>query len=274
MNTFLQHLVPQHALSRLAGLLSECRWPWLKNKLIHYVIKRYHVNLTEALIEDPTAYPTFNAFFTRALKPELRPIASKTTDLACPVDGSISQIGRIFKDTLLQAKRFSFNLTTLLGGEKNSALPFIDGYFATLYLAPKDYHRVHMPIDGTLLKTIYIPGRLFSVNQKTTSAIPQLFSRNERLVCLFETSLGRVAIILVGAMLVGSMSTVWEKDIRAKNIISRSFSDPIHLKKGEELGYFKMGSTVIVLFEKDKMTWDPTLQEGSLVRMGQPFGST
>ncbi len=271
-----QYLVPQHALSKLAGLLSECRWKWFKNWQINHLIKRYHVDLEAALFTDLNDYPTFNSFFTRLLKPERRPIAHKIDALVSPVDGVISQIGKINNDQLFQAKGFYFTLQELLGNS-GSASAFEHGEYATIYLSPKDYHRVHMPYTGTLRETIFIPGKLFSVNQKTVHNVPRLFARNERLICIFDTAFGPMAVILVGAMLVGSINTVWkDKPFVSRTVINQSYppdgKGAITLSAGAELGHFKMGSTVITLFPKGKITWAPSLQEKSILHMGEFFG--
>jgi len=266
-----QYLAPQHTLTRVLGWLCESRWSWLKNWMIQTFIRRYQVNMQDAQIENPLDYPTFNHFFIRHLKPELRPVVQGVDQIACLVDGCVSQIGKIAQDSLFQAKGFYYNLSTLLGNEKN-AMSFIDGNFATLYLAPRDYHRVHMPCSGTLRETTYIPGQLFSVNQLTTSVVPKLFTRNERLVCLFDTEQGPMAIILVGAMLVGSIHTTWDEAPCANKMVSKNHTG-IHLNRGEELGYFKLGSTVIVVFGKNKVAWNENLQPETHVKMGELLGS-
>jgi phosphatidylserine decarboxylase len=268
-----QYIAPQRALGWLARVLAGSRKPWLKNYLIGYFVKRHPVNMHDAIIENPYDYPCFNSFFTRRLKPEFRPIVQGPNEIACPVDGSISQIGKIEKDTLLQAKGFNYNLKALLGGSAKLSKLFEDGNFATFYLAPKDYHRVHMPIDGKLRESIFIPGKLFSVSQETANAIPNLFTRNERLVCIFDTAVGPMAVILVGAMIVGSINTVWYAKTDTPNINVESFGGSIELDRGKELGLFKLGSTVIVLFGKDKVTWSSNLKENALVLMGQNVGT-
>ncbi|MCD6039877.1 MAG: psd [Gammaproteobacteria bacterium] len=274
LKMILQYLAPQHALSWLGGVLCECRWRWWKNWQINLLIKYYGADLKAASLEHIDDYPTFNSFFTRALKPELRPVIQGDRQIACPVDGSISQIGRIQNNLLFQAKGFYFNLTTLLGGSETAEKEFASGHFATLYLAPKDYHRVHMPFSGQLRETIYVPGKLFSVNPLTTDYIPQLFARNERLVCLFDTSAGPMAVILVGAMLVSSIQVIWSQEkIYAKTIRKTVYSDLIEIERGAELGRFKMGSTVILLFAKDKMEWSNLLQPTATVKMGQLMGT-
>lgn len=268
LRVFIQYIVPQHGLSRFAGWVAECRIPWLKNWIIRRFIKKYNVDMS-VVPQDAEAYPSFNAFFTRHLKPTARPIVQASNQIASPADGTVSQIGKIEQNTLLQAKGFHFDLVSLLGGLQDEAKLFYDGCFATLYLAPRDYHRVHMPFSGSLRATTYIPGQLFSVNNQTACAVPHLFSRNERLVCLFDTDIGPMAVILVGAMLVGKMNTVWPQETHGRKIITQTLANPIKLLRGEELGHFKMGSTVIVLFAKDKINWAPHLQENSSTHMGQ-----
>ncbi|HSW71014.1 MAG TPA: archaetidylserine decarboxylase, partial [Gammaproteobacteria bacterium] len=194
-----QYLLPQFLLSRFAGWMAGCRKSWVKNQLISYFIRRYQVDLSLAASENLDDYPTFNAFFTRALKASARPIHAGKEVLINPVDGCISQIGKLEKNTLLQAKGHNYTLQSLLGLANSDFSPFQDGSFATFYLAPKDYHRVHLPFDGKLIQTTYLPGSLFSVNQLATEKIPQLFTRNERLVCIFETLVGPMAVILIGA---------------------------------------------------------------------------
>ncbi|MHB1949362.1 MAG: archaetidylserine decarboxylase [Gammaproteobacteria bacterium] len=266
-----QYFAPQKALTRLAGWLGEARQPWLKNQLIRYFLSRFDVNMQEAVIENPYDYPSFNSFFTRQLKPDSRPIA-KDPAIASPADGFVSQIGQIHQQTLLQAKGFYFDLNKLLGGSQQLAELFTDGSFATIYLSPKDYHRVHMPFAGTLRETIFIPGQLFSVNQETAAAVPNLFARNERLVCIFDTKIGPMAVILVGAMLVGSIQTVWHANTTANKITVESYNGSIKLAQGAELGHFKMGSTAIVLFAKDAVEWNKNLQENTQVHMGESIG--
>jgi phosphatidylserine decarboxylase len=268
-----QYLAPQHALSRLGGKIAECQWKWWRNWVIRKFIKCYGVDMSIAQKEHIEDYPNFNSFFTRLLKPEARPIVQESHAIACPVDGSISQIGRIQQDTLLQAKGFHFQLHNLLGGASHLAHAFEDGYFATLYLSPKDYHRVHMPLSGHLTETVYIPGKLFSVNPLTTHTVPALFARNERLVCFFETAAGPMAVILVGAMLVASINTVWSSTFNSRTVTNFRPKQPILLERGAELGHFKLGSTVIVLFAKEAIEWNQSLQENSTVQMGQWFGS-
>lgn len=272
IHVLVQYCCPQHKLSRFVGWLAECRLKWFKNWAIRRLIRKYHVNLSEALSENLDDYPNFNSFFTRQLKPEVRPLAKGTTIISSPADGCVSQIGQINNDVILQAKQFNYTTVSLLGGAGSLAQTFENGNFVTIYLAPKDYHRVHMPITGKLLETTYIPGKLFSVNQMTTQSVQSLFSRNERLVCLFETAAGPVAIVLVGAMLVGNIQTVWPMNHPKNEITTKRYADGIVLERGDELGLFKMGSTVILLFPKDSIEWISTLQENSTVKVGEAMG--
>lgn len=265
----LQYLLPQHTLTSITGWLGENRQPWLKNYLIQSFIKRVGVDMNMALIPDPNQYASFNEFFIRQLKPELRPIVQGKQEIASPVDGFVSQIGSIHEGTLIQAKNFDFTVKNLLGGSDKRAQPFEHGRFATFYLSPKDYHRVHMPYPGKLRETIYIPGNLFSVNPQTTQHVPGLFARNERLVCLFDTDIGPMAVILVGAMLVGSIHTVWHAKNDAADIFIESYAGSLSLNRGEELGHFQMGSTVIVLFGHEQIKWNETLKENTIVKMGE-----
>jgi phosphatidylserine decarboxylase len=271
-DVLIQYFCPQHLLTKITGVLAECRWTWFKTWAIKRLIRKYHVNLSEAISENIDEYPTFNSFFTRHLKPELRPIALGEKQIACPADGCVSQLGDIKDDAIFQAKGFDYSATMLLGGSAQLAQSFKGGKFATVYLAPKDYHRVHMPLRGNLQQTIYIPGDLFSVNQTTARFVPNLFARNERLVCIFETEVGLMAVILVGAMLVGSIRTVWPMPAFSKKIHIQTYPNPIVLEKGAELGHFIMGSTVIVLFGKNKAEWMSQLGELSIVKMGSEMG--
>lgn len=253
-SVYMQKFIPQHLLSIFFGKLAHVQTPWMKNWMIRRFIRKYHVDMSLALNENPESYSDFNQFFIRQLKSDLRPLATAENEIVSPVDGMIAQVGKIRQDQLLQAKDFYYDLKTLLGDEK-LASQFHDGSFATLYLAPFDYHRVHMPLTGKLIKSTYIPGKLFSVNRLTSEIIPQLFTRNERLIMTFDTAAGPMAVIMVGAMIVGNIETVWmEKPVRAKEVASSS--PDIHLQKGAELGHFTLGSTVILLFGKDKVEWE------------------
>lgn len=267
--------MPQHALTSLAGFLANHKCTWLKNRLIRYFINRYPIEMAEAILPDPFQYPSFNDFFIRSLKSELRPIASGIYDLVSPADGAISQLGNINAGKLLQAKNHYFSAHDLLGGNDKLAEPFNQGSFLTVYLAPTDYHRVHMPIDGRLTHMVYVPGRLFSVNTHTANTISNLFSKNERVIAFFDTSVGRVAIVMVGAMIVGSIETVWAGTVappRTKQIQNWNFENSIQLKRGEEMGRFKLGSTVVVLFESENVTLDPHLKPGDKLKYGQTIG--
>jgi phosphatidylserine decarboxylase len=272
-----QYCLPQHALSRLVGKAANCRWPWFKNRFIHWFIRRYRVNMQEAVEVKPQNYPDFNSFFVRALRAEMRPITTNPNYIISPVDGCISQIGIIQKQTLLQAKGHHYSLAALLGGSNEKAALFQNGNFATLYLSPKDYHRVHMPFTGRLTEMLHIPGRLFSVNPTTTEHVPGLFARNERVVCLFETALGSMAVILVGAMIVASIEIIGVGTITpptSQTVQHWNYrnSELIELPRGAELGRFKLGSTAIVLFGSKQMEWLSQFQADTVVRMGQNLG--
>ncbi len=269
----LQYCAPQHTCTYLTGLLATCRWKWFKNWAIRRLIRKYHVNLQEAASTDLADYPHFNSFFTRHLKAHLRPIAAASDAIAAPADSTVSQTGAIQQGQIFQAKGFNYSTDSLLGGAHAWAERFLHGSFTTFYLAPRDYHRVHMPIDGTLRETIYIPGRLFSVNPLTASHVPNLFARNERLVCLFDTAVGAMAVILVGAMLVGKIRVVWSDNIVSKQIERKTYTTPIALAKGAELGHFEMGSTVIVLFGENAAHWTAELTAGKIVKMGEAVGN-
>ena len=269
---FLQYLLPHHALSRLTGKFAEGRFA--KNLLISLFISRYQVDLSDAENEDPEAFESFNAFFTRALKPTARPINDLPSAIVCPADGTISELGAIEEDRILQAKGRDYTVGQLLS-DPELADSFTGGSFATVYLSPRDYHRVHMPTAGKLLRTIYVPGKLFSVNRNTADSVPDLFARNERLVCLFETTNGLMGLVLVGAMIVAGIETVWSGQIcpgpnKARKLTDFSqHSPPIELAKGAEMGRFKLGSTAIVLFEPNAVILDSALQADSPVRMGE-----
>lgn len=275
----LQHLLPQHLLSRLVGRFADCRAPWIKNTFIRWFARRYGVNMQEALIEDPTAYDTFNAFFTRELKPGARTVDAAGDAIVSPADGAISQLGAIEHGRIFQAKGRGYGLSTLLGGDMEMAEPFKNGLFATIYLAPKDYHRVHMPVAGTLRETVYIPGDLYSVNRTTAASVDQLFARNERLVALFDTEQGPMAMVLVGAMIVAGIETVWAGQVAPlprKPIRTRYDARPdagIRLDKGDEMGRFKLGSTVILLFGPEALRWNEALGADSPLRLGQRIGT-
>ncbi len=274
-----QYLLPHHTLSRLVGCLAECRTPWLKNRLIRAFIQRYQVNMDEAQRKDADAFAHFNDFFTRELVPGARELDATPDAVLCPADGAISQLGPITHGRIFQAKGHSFSALELLGGDAERAAPFMGGQFATVYLSPKDYHRVHMPLAGTLREMVYVPGRLFSVNQTTAENVPELFARNERVVCIFDTERGPMAVVLVGAMIVASIETVWaglvtppKRELKTTRYDAAA-RGPIQLEKGAEMGRFKLGSTAIVLFGAEQVQWAEELAAGSPVRMGQLLGT-
>ncbi len=277
-----QYLLPQKTISRLVHWLTRRKRPiWLKNAAIVSFVRMFGVTLSEAAQSKPTAYPTFNAFFTRALKPGARPMPADPAAIACPVDGRISQLGSIDQTRLFQAKGHHYTVQALLGGGTDQAIAFHGGRFATIYLSPRDYHRIHMPTAGRLTTTIQLPGRLFSVSPLTTRVVPGLFARNERVACLFETEVGPMAMVLVGAINVGSIETVWAGQLTPPYARVRSETrhpmdqenGAVALERGAEMGRFNMGSTVILLFGPDAIQWDAGLQPGDLVRLGQSVGS-
>jgi phosphatidylserine decarboxylase len=272
ISAYLQYIYPQHLLTELAGQLANSPTPWLKNYLISNFVRSYRVDMSSALIENPLQYATFNDFFTRKLKPELRPIA-QDPEIASPVDGKVAQIGVIKDQQLLQAKNFYYDLKTLLGNDAALAETFNGGSYTTLYLAPHNYHRIHMPLTGTLQKAIFVPGKLFSVNQKTSHVIPQLFTRNERLISVFDTEAGPMAVILVGAIIVGSIQMIWQDQAFRASIVTSLPTNAITLAKGTELGLFKLGSTVILLFGKNKISWSNILNSGDTIEYGSTMGS-
>jgi phosphatidylserine decarboxylase len=265
----IQYPLPHHLISRVVGWFAETRLGWLKNALIRAFIKRFKVDMDEAADPDPTAYACFNDFFTRALRKGARPVAE---GLVSPADGTLSQFGRIHHGTLIQAKGQAYSLTSLLGGNTHLAAPFRQGSFATVYLSPSDYHRVHMPLTGTLREMVYVPGRIFSVNQATADHVPGLFARNERLVCIFDTEEGPLAMVLVGAMIVAAIETVWAGQITplSDQVQSIRFDEPITLEKGAEMGRFKLGSTVVMCFGHEA-SFDAAGLDSS-VRMGERLG--
>ncbi|QSA97514.1 archaetidylserine decarboxylase [Methylococcus sp. EFPC2] len=271
-----QYILPHHPLSRVMHHLTRCENRLWKDAFIRNIIRIYGVDMSEALEPDPDAYPSFNAFFTRPLKPDARPLSAEPGALLCPADGAISQIGRIADDSLIQAKGKSFSATELLGGDPARGELFRDGHFATIYLSPRDYHRLHMPLTGTLREMVHVPGRLFSVNAATTRFVPNLFARNERVVAVFDTEVGPMALVLVGAIFVASIETVWHGVVTpptASQIRTWVYSeDAPRLEKGAEMGRFNMGSTIVVLFGKDAVDWGKDLGEGDKVRMGQALG--
>ncbi len=276
LKILLQYLVPQHLLSRLVGILVNCRVTAVKNWCINRFIKRYGVDMRIAQQEDPYSYVNFNSFFTRHLKPEARPIAIGEQNLICPVDGALSAFGHINNGQIIEAKGHTFTLKELLGGDEPLAQIFQQGEFATFYLAPKDYHRIHMPITGHLQTMRYVPGRLFSVNPLTAKVVKGLFARNERVICYFQTTMGPIAIILVGAMLVASICTTWAGMVtpsQGRTIQHWDYSqENIVLKQGQELGYFQLGSTVIMLLPPQMLRWLDSMPSQQTVKMGQLLG--
>ncbi len=272
----IQYILPKHLLSRLVGSLAAARAGIITQWCIKLFIKAFNINMQEAMFESPSAYKTFNEFFTRPLKDNIRPIVEDPSKLAHPVDGRVSQFGDIVGDRVFQAKGHDYSLTSLLGGNPEIAAPFKGGKFATIYLAPSDYHRIHMPIDGTLSDTIHVPGELFSVNPLTAANVPSLFARNERVVAIFDTEVGKVAMVLVGATIVASIETVWAGNITppagkwVQHWCNRD--ENIHLKKGEEMGRFKLGSTVVLCFEKDKIEFSD-LAPATITRLGEALAS-
>ena len=269
-----QYLLPHHAISRLTLWVTRSRVRWFKNALMKWFIRHFNVDMHEAAQPDYTQYEYFNAFFTRALKPGARTFASDTSILACPVDGAVSQAGPIHDSVIYQAKGHDYTSLALLGGYEDIAATFRQGSFVTLYLSPRDYHRIHMPCDATLQQMVYVPGRLFSVNPKTVRCIPGLFARNERVVALFETAFGPMAMVLVGALNVACIETVWH------GVVTPPHRQPVHrwqyaghdeiqLNKGDEMGRFNMGSTVICLFANPDIKLDGAISHGASIRMGQ-----
>ena len=267
-----QYLLPQQALTRFAGTVASSRRAGMSSTLIRRFIARYGVNMAEAAEPDPGAYESFNDFFTRALKPGARPLAQ--ADLVCPVDGAISQFGPIDRDQLMQAKGHRYSTTALVGGDAALAAQFEHGHFATLYLSPKDYHRIHMPCAGRLQRMIHVPGALFSVNPTTARGVPGLFARNERVVCVFDTAHGPLVLALVGATIVGSMATVWHGVVnppRAKRLREWRYESEqrIELAQGAEMGRFLLGSTVVLLMPAGALRFNPRWQPGGAIRMGE-----
>lgn len=270
-----QYCLPKHAVSRLVGKLAAAETGALTTLLIKAFIKRYKVEMTEAEQPDPASYSSFNAFFTRPLAADARFVVDDAGIAAMPVDGAVSQLGSIDLGRLFQAKGHDYSLLELLGGDKQATQMFDGGQFATIYLSPKDYHRIHMPLKGELKQMTYVPGELFSVNPLTVSRVPNLFARNERVITLFDTEIGPMALILVGATIVASIETVWAGTItppRAHQIFRWRYDHhPIILDKGEEMGRFKLGSTVIALFPKGTVRFPEQLRPATTTRMGEAF---
>lgn len=269
-----QHIAPQHALSRLAGLLAESTSPWLRDALIRRFIAAFDVDMSQAA-RGIGEFASFNDFFTRELKPGARPLADAASFILSPADGAISQLGDITGGRILQAKGRDYSVAEILGGAAEEAARFEGGRFMTIYLSPRDYHRVHMPATGRLQTTAYLPGDLFSVNQVTAEGVERLFARNERLACLFDGPDGRFASIMVGAMIVAGIDTVWPNNFRthARAVVREDFSAAAHdFAAGDEMGRFYLGSTVVLLFEPGRVEWLDGLKPGDPLRMGQAIG--
>ncbi|MGE8318307.1 MAG: archaetidylserine decarboxylase [Comamonas sp.] len=269
-----QYLLPKKWLTAGAGHLASARLGSATTSFIRWFVQRYQVNMDEARYPDIAHYASFNDFFTRELKAGARPRAD--APLVCPVDGAISQLGAIEQDQIFQAKGHHYSTTALLGGDAAMAAQFANGQFATIYLSPRDYHRIHMPLRGKLQKMVYVPGDLFSVNPLTARGVPGLFARNERVICLFETRLGPFAMVLVGATIVGSMATVWHGQVnppRSRKVRSWDYqTQPIVLEQGDEMGRFLLGSTVVLLFPQDRMAFQPDWSAARPVRLGEAMG--
>ena len=275
----LQHLLPQHGISRLVLAATRSRAPAFKNALIKLFMKGFHPDMSDAVEQDPTAYPSFNEFFTRALRPGTRPIDTDPRAIVSPVDGTVSEAGPLTNDRIMQAKGHDYTLRALLAGNAAWERSFVGGSFATIYLAPYNYHRIHMALDGELRESFYVPGHLFSVNRTTAKLVPGLFSINERVFCGFDSGGMPWAIILVGALNVGSMATVWHGDVtprRHREVTALPVTDLLAstaLAKGDEMARFNMGSTVILLFPPGAAEWSASLTAGQVLRMGERIGT-
>lgn len=271
----LQRLLPKHALSRLIAKAAESQRPWLKNALIERAIASFDINIDEAESSDLDDYKNFNSFFTRALKEGVRPIDGDAKAIVSPADGAVSQAGPINHQRIIQAKGSDYSASRLLGNSQQ-AKSYENGSFATIYLSPRDYHRVHIPAAGKLLSTRYIPGDLFSVNDQTAQALPNLFARNERLVCEFESEIGNFVVVFVGAMLVAGIETVWGgyETPGPGAIRETDYSDrDLNYIKGDEIGRFKFGSTVVMLFQEDKISWQDSLMPQTDIQMGEKIAA-
>ena len=269
-----QYLLPKRALTVFAGWVAGGRWGAVTTGIIRRFIRRYRVNMAEAANPDPASYDTFNAFFTRALKAGARPLAKAA--YVCPVDGAISQFGGIAADQIFQAKGHHYSTTALVGGDAALAAQFQDGAFATIYLSPRDYHRIHMPCDGMLRRMIYVPGDLFSVNPATARGVPGLFARNERVVCVFDSAKGPFVLTLVGATIVGSMATVWHGQVnppRSAHVCEWHYQPgQVSLKQGDEMGRFLLGSTVVLLFPRNTLAFNEAWAPARPVVLGELMG--
>jgi phosphatidylserine decarboxylase len=271
----MQHLLPKQWLTQAMGALARAEGGTLTHAVIRSFVARYRVDMSEAADPRTDAYPTFNAFFTRALRPGARPLADAS--FVCPVDGAISQFGPIEQGQIFQAKGHHYSASALLGGDEAAARRFDEGHFATLYLSPRDYHRIHMPCDGTLTRMVYVPGTLYSVNPLTARHVPGLFARNERVVCLFDTPHGPLALVLVGATIVGSMATVWHGVVnppRAPQARRWNYEPgAVTLRQGDEMGRFLLGSTVVMLFPRNGITFNPDWAPARPVRLGEAMAT-
>jgi phosphatidylserine decarboxylase len=274
----LQYIMPKHGISRLAGKFAAAEMGWLTTKAIRAFIKAYDINMAEAKYKNASDFKTFNDFFTRELEAGARTIDTNSETLCYPVDGAISQQGDIVQGQLIQAKGFNYSLASLLGGEQATAAPFEEGTFSCIYLAPKDYHRIHMPMTGTLREMIYVPGELFSVNPLTANNVPDLFARNERVVTIFDTANGPMAMVLVGATIVASIETIWAGTVTppaGKDIFKWQYPangvDSITLQKGDEMGRFKLGSTVVTTFAKDMIAFNQSAGPETVTRLGEHY---
>lgn len=270
-----QYFLPKYLLTAFAGLVANDVGGARTTRLINWFVNKYQVNMAEAANPDTASYASFNEFFTRALREDVRPLT--TSAYACPVDGAISEFGDIKDNQIFQAKGHYFSTTALVGGDAELAAKYDNGQFANIYLSPRDYHRIHMPCDGRLKRMIYVPGELFSVNPTTARGVPGLFARNERVVCVFDSPAGEFILVLVGATIVGSMQTAWHGIVnppRGKQVREWAYEGQnIHLKKGEEMGRFLLGSTVVMLFTKDSMRFNPQWQPAGAVRLGEEMGA-
>ncbi|WP_157269932.1 archaetidylserine decarboxylase [Azohydromonas aeria] len=276
LSVLVQYLLPKQAMTVFAGKVASWRGGAGTTRIIRWFVKRYGVDMGEALNPDIASYASFNEFFTRPLKPGARPLA--VADLICPVDGAVSQFGDVDKGRIFQAKGHDYTATALVGGDAALAATFEGGSFATLYLSPKDYHRVHMPCDGRLVRMVHVPGELFSVNPVTARGVPGLFARNERVVCVFEGAHGPWVLVLVGATIVGSMATVWHGVVnppRPGRVREWTYRDgaPVELKQGEEMGRFLLGSTVVMLFPQRGLKWNPAWKPLHFIRLGEPMAA-
>ncbi|MBC7716873.1 MAG: phosphatidylserine decarboxylase [Pseudorhodobacter sp.] len=273
-----QYVLPKQAITTFGGWVAGGEWGVATTRIIRWFVGKYQVNMAEAAHPDVASYASFNDFFTRALKPGVRPVAQ--ADLICPVDGAISQFGSVHGDQIFQAKGHSYSTAALVGGDASLAAQFKGGHFATLYLSPKDYHRIHMPCDGKLTRMIHVPGELFSVNPTTARGVPGLFARNERVACVFDGQHGPFVLVLVGATIVGSMATVWHGVVnppRVKQVRVWNYGEgqamPVTLKQGQEMGRFLLGSTVVMLFPVGPWSFNSEWQAGRSIRMGEALAS-